>query len=112
MLAIVALLAEIVITQCFSQYDFEGHWVVPVYFIIFYVVASLFAVPGMTSIEFTRCFIGFKATKIFCSMLFIMVSAFLMRENILAVVCIFFVYYLLLLIPECAYSIYMKKHLK
>ena len=112
MMLLLALLAEAFITACFPQYTFNGHWAVPIFFWVFYVCASLFIKPGMKSMEFTRCFIGLKAAKIFFSMIFVAVASALMRENVLAIVFNFFVYYLLLLIPECAYGVYMKKHIK
>ena len=66
----------------------------------------------MNAGEFTRFLMGFKAVKMFVSMLFITALAFFMRQHVVAIVFNFIVYYLLLLVPECMYSIYAKKHIK
>ena len=112
MMSLCALLAEFINTACFPQRGFIGNWVISLYFLFLYVGASMFVHQGMSSAEFTRFFIGFKAAKMFFSLLFVAISAFLMRDNVQPFLFNFFAYYLLLLIPECAYCIYMKKHIR
>lgn len=109
---VLSLLGEAFMALCFPQYTFKDHWIVPLYFWIFYLGALLSLDTGMTGVAFTRYIIGFKAVKMFASVFFITIAAFLMRDNVLPVLFTFFVYYLLLLVPECAYSIYLKKHIK
>ena len=106
------LLVETVMPSCFPQAGFEAHWAVALYFWIFYSLAVMFVNKGMTGIAFTRYFIGLKAAKLFLSLCFVAVLAYVVREKMLAAVVNFFVYYILLLVPECAFGIYMKKHLK
>ena len=109
---LVALFVEWVTSTCFPQLAFRGSWVVPLYYWLFYTAAFWFVTPSMTGAEFTRFIIGLKAAKIFISMLFAVALACLMRESVLPLVLNIIFYYLLLLVPECAYSIYMKKHIK
>ena len=106
------LLVETVIPSCLPQVVFKEHWAVALYFWLFYSGVVMFVNKKMTSLEFTRYYIGMKAAKLFLSLLFIAVIAFLQRDNILSVVLNFFVYYMFLLVPECAFGIYMKKHFK
>ncbi len=108
---LIALVAEFFITLCFPAYLFNGHWVVPVYFLLLYLVA-LFAMPmRMSGKDFLKFFLGFKAAKMFVSLCFILVAAFVMRGQVPALAFNFLLYYLLLLVPECLYSMYYKKHL-
>lgn len=106
------LLVETVVPYCFPQAGFEAHWAVALYFWLFYSVAVMFVNNRMTGVGFTRYFIGLKAAKLFVSLLFVVALAYMARERMLAAVVNFFVYYMLLLVPECAFGIYMKKHLK
>ncbi len=111
-IVLIAVVAEAFIIMLFPQYTFKGHLFVPLYFLLFYVVTSFFVHRPMNAGEFTRFLIGFKAVKMFVSMLFITTLAFIMRQHVVAIVFNFIVYYLLLLVPECMYSIYAKKHIK
>lgn len=105
------LVGEVFIVTLFPQYTFKGHLIVPLYFWLFYLISSFFVHLPMTAVEYTKFLIGFKAVKMFVSMLFITVLAFLMRDIVVAIVFNFIVYYLLLLVPECIYSMYLKKYL-
>lgn len=109
---LLTLVGEVFMATVFPQYAFRGHLFVPLYFWLFYLVAAFFAHRPMTAVEFTKFLIGFKAVKMFVTMLFITALAFFMRQYVVAIVFNFIVYYLLLLVPECAYSIYAKKHIK
>lgn len=106
------LVGEVFMATVFPQYAFRGHLFVPLYFWIFYLVAAFIAHRPMTAIDFTKFLIGFKAVKMFVSMVFITALAFFMRQYVVAIIFNFIVYYLLLLVPECAYAIYAKKHIK
>ena len=109
---VIALVGEVVMATVFPQFAFRGHLFVPLYFWIFYLVAAFFAHRPMTATDYTKFLIGFKAVKMFVSMVFITALAFFMRQYVVAIVFNFIVYYLLLLVPECAYAIYAKKHIK
>lgn len=106
------LLAELIMAHILTQYAFNAHWVVALYFWIFYMGALFFMGTKISKAVFMKYIMGLKAAKLFASLFFIAIAAFIMRDNIVALVFTFFIYYLLLLIPECAYSIYMKKHIK
>ncbi len=103
---------EVFMRTLFPQYTFKGYLFIPLYFWLFYIVASFFVHQPMSAVEFTKQLIGLKAIKMFLSMLFITTLAFFMRQHVVSIVFNFIVYYLLLLFPECAYSIYVKKHIK
>lgn len=109
---LLSLVTDLFIARCFPVYTFKERWAVPVFFCLFYICASLSLPPGMTSKQFTIRFIGLKAAKMFFSMFFIALLAFVMRDDVISIVINFFVYYVLLLVPECAYGIYMKKHIR
>lgn len=109
---VIVLVGEVVMATAFPQYTFKGHLFVPLYFWLFYILASFFVHRPMTALEFTKLLIGFKAVKIFVSMLFITALAFFMRQYVVAIIFNFIIYYLLLLVPECAYCISVKKHIK
>lgn len=109
---LLTLVGEVFMATVFPQYAFRGHLFVPLYFWIFYLVAAFFAHRPMTAMDYTKFLIGFKAVKMFVSMVFITALAFFMRQYVVAIVFNFIVYYLLLLVPECAYAIYAKKHIK
>lgn len=111
-LLLLSLLAELIMSHCFPQYIFKGHWVVTLYFWILYMGALFFMPAPMSGTAFAKYIIGLKGVKMLASMFFIAIFAFIMRDNVISLVITFFVYYLLLLVPECAYSIYMKKHIK
>lgn len=110
-IVLIAVVAEAFMVMFFPQYTFKGHLLVPLYFLLFYVVTLFFVHSPMNAGEFTRFLIGFKAVKMFVSMLFITTLAFFMRQHVVAIVFNFIVYYLLLLVPECIYSIYARKHI-
>lgn len=109
---VIALVGEVVMATAFPQYTFKGHLFVPLYFWLFYILASFFVHTPMTATDYTKFLIGFKAVKMFVSMVFITALAFFMRQYVVAIVFNFILYYLLLLVPECAYCIYAKKHIK
>ena len=48
----------------------------------------------------------------FVCLSFLVIAAVVMRDNVIAIAINFLVYYIILLIPECAYCMYMKKHIK
>ncbi|MBQ8543251.1 MAG: hypothetical protein IJ436_07250 [Bacteroidaceae bacterium] len=106
------VIGELFISNCFPQYTFKGHLAIPLYFWLLYLLAAMFVQAPMTAVEYTKFLIGFKALKMFVSMVFITALAFFMREQVVAIVFNFIIYYLLLLVPECLYSIYIKKHIK
>lgn len=103
---------EVVMHLFFSQYMFKGHLFIPLYFWFFYLLAAYFAHRPMSNMEFTRFLLGFKALKMFVSMVFVTLLAFFLRDEVVAIILNFAVYYLLLLVPECIYSIYLKKNIK
>lgn len=106
------LVGEVFMATVFPQYAFRGHLFVPLYFWIFYLVAAFFAHRPMAATDYIKFLIGFKAVKMFVSMVLITALAFFMRQYVVAIVFNFIVYYLLLLVPECAYAIYAKRHIK
>lgn len=109
---LLVLVGEVLMAAVFPQYVFKGHLFVPLYLWLFYLLAAFFVHRPMSAVEFTKMLIGVKAVKMFVSMLFITVLAFFMREHVVAIVFNFIVYYLLLLVPECIYCIYVKKDIK
>lgn len=107
-----ALIIEAVIYLLFPGYTFSGYLVIPFFFAIIYVCASFFITPNMTSRQLTKKIIGLKAVKMFVCLSFLVIAAVVMRDNVIAIAINFLVYYIILLIPECAYCMYMKKHIK
>ena len=66
----------------------------------------------MPDIQKLRFFIGVKAVKMFVSLVFVALLAFVFREQLLAIVFNFLLYYLLLLVPESICGMSLKKHIK
>ena len=109
---IAMLLVETLAHTCFPKLLFSGSWLVPLYYWLFYVVASCMVTPSMSGAEFTRFILGLKGAKIFISMMYAVAVAFFMRDSVVALVLNLILYYLLLLVPECVYCMHMKKHIK
>ena len=104
--------AETILCCCFPSYLFKGHLAVPLFFWLFYVGVICFVNKDMPDIQKLRFFIGVKAVKMFVSLVFVALLAFVLREQLLAIVFNFLLYYLLLLVPESICGMSLKKHIK
>ncbi len=109
---LILVAAEAFLCCFFPTYMFKGHLAVPLFFWLFYVSVAFLVKKGMNDVQMLRFFIGVKAVKMFVSLVFVTVLAFVYREQLLAIVFNFLLYYLLLLIPETICCVSLKKHIK
>lgn len=81
-------------------------WVAPFYFWMFYTVALLLFRNGR---RLLNGFMLFKGMKMFLTMLFMVVLAFIFRSHTTELIIYFLVYYMFLLIAESLFLLYIKK---
>ena len=101
-------LVEGILLIFFPSYVFKGHIMIPVFFWLLYVLAIVSLSPGMRVMKLTRYILGFKAVKMFLSMLVVLVGAFVMRSQLVSVVFVFMFYYMIMLVPESLFFMYIK----
>lgn len=101
-------LVEGILLNFFPSYVFKGHIMIPVFFWLLYVLAIVSLSPGMCVMKLTRYILGFKAVKMFLSMLVVLVGAFVMRSQLVSVVFVFMFYYMIMLVPESLFFMYIK----
>ncbi len=101
-------LVEGILLNFFPSYVFKGHIMIPVFFWLLYVLAIVPLSPGMRVMKLTRYILGFKAVKMFLSMLVVLVGAFVMRSQLVSVVFVFMFYYMIMLVPESLFFMYIK----
>jgi hypothetical protein len=81
-------------------------WIVPLYFWIFYSVAILLFNGKANQ---ANCFMLFKGTKMLATLVVIFASAFVMRSHTVELILYFLVYYIVLLVVESSFLLYIKK---
>lgn len=80
--------------------------IVPLYFWVFYSVAlSLFNIKS----NLANSFMFFKGTKMLTTMVVLFALAFTMRSHTVELILYFLVYYIVLLVAESSFLLYMKK---
>ena len=101
---IVELVVSIFLTGVSSRF-----WIAPLYFWIFYSVAlSLFNAKA----NLANSFMLFKGTKMLTTMAVLFALAFTMRSHTVELILYFLVYYIVLLVAESAFLLYMKKKVR
>lgn len=81
-------------------------WIVPLYFWILYSVAILLFNGKANQ---ANSFMLFKGTKMLATLVVIFASAFVMRSHTVELILYFLVYYIVLLVAESSFLLYMKK---
>lgn len=105
--AILAALQYIV----FPQYCTASMCIIPLFFLVLYFVSfTYFLVPGITMKVFLSRFSVYKTAKLLLSMAVMLMSAFVFRSDAKQLLIAFFAYYLLLMLPEIFYAMYMRKN--
>lgn len=82
-------------------------WVAPLYFWVLYAVAALiFKNVG----NMLHHFLLFKGVKMFITMVVIFVLAFLLRSHTKELIIYFLIYYMLFLVVESVFVLYIRKN--
>lgn len=98
---------------CFAPgYNSAARFIIPFYFWALYTLYVLVAGLPAGSSSFARRFMAFKSAKMVLSLFAALGLSFAFKECAAEVVVNFFAYYILLLVPESAVAIYIKKRLK
>lgn len=101
---VVELIASLFLTGISSRF-----WIAPLYFWVFYsVVLSLFNIKS----NLANSFMFFKGTKMLTTMVVLFALAFTMRSHTVELILYFLVYYIILLVSESAFLLYMKKKVR
>lgn len=109
--AIVMTALTVVVEFCapmFLTKDFSLFWIAPLYFGLFYIGAILLFGNRGKSVNH---FMLFKGVKIFVTMALMFVLAFVFRQYTIELTIYFLVYYMLLLVAESLFLLYIKKRL-
>ena len=105
--AILAALQYIV----FPQYCTVSMCIIPLFFLVLYSVAFIYIlVPGIPAKVFLSRFSVYKTAKLLLSMAVMLMSAFIFRSDAKQLLIAFLAYYLLLMLPETFYAMYMRKN--
>ena len=95
----------------FPQYCTASMCVIPLFFLVVYSVAfTLVLVPGIPMKAFLSRFSAYKTAKLLLSMAVMLLSAFVFRDDAKQLLIAFLVYYLLMMLPETLYAMYMRKN--
>ena len=81
-------------------------WVAPLYFWVFYVV-SLMLLNGTDKLA--NLFMLFKGVKMVVTLMLMFVLAFVFRSHTVELIIYFLVYYMLMLVVESSFLLYIKK---
>ena len=107
---IVAILAALQYVV-FPQYCTASMCIIPLFFLVLYFVSfTYFLVPGITMKVFLSRFSVYKTAKLLLSMAVMLMSAFIFRSDAKQLLIAFLAYYLLLMLPETFYAMYMRKN--
>lgn len=98
---VVELIASVFLTGTLSKF-----WIAPLYFWVFYSVAILLFNGKANQ---ANSFMLFKGTKMLATMVVLFALAFTMRSHTVELILYFLVYYIILLVAESAFLLYMKK---
>lgn len=107
---IVAMLAAVQYFV-FPQYCTLSMCIIPLFFLVLYFVAFKFVlVPGIPMKVFLNRLSVYKTVKLLLSMAVMLLSAFLFRGDARQLLVAFLVYYLIMMLPETLYAMYMRKN--
>lgn len=110
LMILLAAAGEVMIAYLFPAYTSRTHLVVPLYFWVFYTV-SVYALPErLDSGLLAKNLVWLKSLKMVVSLFALLVMALLFRDNAKGVIVDFLVFYLLLIVPESAYIMYIRKN--
>ena len=98
---VVELVASLFMTSVSSVF-----WVAPLYFWVFYVV-SLMLLNGTDKLA--NLFLLFKGVKMVVTLMLMFVLAFVFRSHTVELIIYFLVYYMLMLVVESSFLLYIKK---
>lgn len=94
----------------FSQYITPAMWIVPAYYVLLYFVAFTFVLVSDLSMRLLlQRLMVFKTVKLLVTMAAMLLSVYIFSDEAKSLLIAFLVYYLLMMIPETLYTIYMKK---
>jgi hypothetical protein len=111
LMILLAAAGEVMIAYLFPAYTSRMHLVVPLYFWVFYTV-SVYALPErLDSGLLAKNLVWLKSLKMVVSLFALLVMALLFRDNAKGVIVDFLVFYLLLIVPESAYIMYIRKNI-
>lgn len=111
LMILLATAGEVMIAYLFPAYTSRTHLVVPLYFWVFYTV-SIYALPErLDSGLLAKNLVWLKSLKMVVSLFALLVMALLFRDNAKGVIVDFLVFYLLLIVPESAYIMYIRKNI-
>lgn len=106
---LLALVGYLVMTVLCMECGLWMQIAVPVFFWIFYSTAILVVKNPADTSAFARMMLGFKAAKMFFSLVAVTVMAFVLRKNAIAVLLYFFAFSSIMLVVESFYLIRLKK---
>lgn len=111
LMILLATAGEVMIAYLFPAYTSRTHLVVPLYFWVFYTV-SIYALPErLDSGLLAKNLVWLKSLKMVVSLFALLVMALVFRDNAKGVIVDFLVFYLLLIVPESAYIMYIRKNI-
>ena len=111
LMILLATAGEVMIAYLFPAYTSRTHMVVPLYFWVFYTV-SIYALPErLDSGLLAKNLVWLKSLKMVVSLFALLVMALVFRDNAKGVIVDFLVFYLLLMVPESAYIMYIRKNI-
>lgn len=110
MVLIVAGALVLVHYLVFPQYITPAMWIVPAYYVLLYFVAFTFVLVSDLSMRLLlQRLMVFKTVKLLVTMAAMLLSVYIFSDEAKSLLIAFLVYYLLMMIPETLYTIYMKK---
>ncbi len=104
----VAFALELLTRAHFPEFCTMARFAIPLYFWVLYSLLLLVK-PSANNASFTKYFMFFKSVKLLLSLMFIFLLAFIVRKYAVGLVINFFIYYMILLLAESAFAIYIKK---
>lgn len=111
LMILLATAGEVMIAYLFPAYTSRTHLVVPLYFWVFYTV-SIYALPDrLDSGLLAKNLVWLKSLKMVVSLFALLVMALVFRGNAKGVIVDFLVFYLLLIVPESTYIMYIRKNI-
>ncbi len=110
-LLLLAMGGKAILHAMLPQYDYPLYWAVAALFFVLYGVAYIVLSPqAVTTKKFYERFLVFKTLKLIMSLAAMLILVFIFREQAHNLLITFLIYYLVMMIPETLYSVYVKKH--
>lgn len=109
-ICLLILLSRLLAGIFLPQYEPLVGYAVAAYFWLLYaaVIMALGNAPGVDTVA--KYLMFFKGAKMLLTMVAMLVSAFILRDNAKEIIITFFVYYIALLLPESIYAAKLKKN--